>query len=68
MFVSPLLAGWLHPYLAGRFPTFIGLGPVFHVVGDLVFISSFFVLGGDFWDKIRALFVYEAKARFPDSE
>lgn len=68
MLVSPIIAGWLHPYLADRLSTFIGPGPVFHVVGDLVFISSFFVLGGDFWDKIRALFVYEAKVRFPDSE
>jgi hypothetical protein len=29
-----------------------------------VFISSFFVLGGDFWDKFRALFVYHATAHF----
>jgi hypothetical protein len=68
MFVLPILAGWLHPYLVDRFSTFIGPGPIFHVVGDLVFIASFFVLGGDFWDKVRALFVYGAKARFPDNE
>ena len=68
MFVLPILAGWLHPYLADRSSTFIGPGPVVHVVGDLVFIASFLVLGGDFWDKVRALFVYGAKARFPDDE
>jgi hypothetical protein len=32
---------------------------------DLAFIVSLFVLGGDFWDKFRALFIYEAKAHFP---
>ncbi len=26
------------------------------------------VLGGDFWDKLRALFVRDAKAQFPDRE
>ncbi len=27
-------------------------------------ILSFFVLGGEFWDKVRSLFVYRATARF----
>ncbi len=29
-------------------------------------IASLFVLGGDFWDKLRALFVRNAKAVFPE--
>ena len=29
-------------------------------------IVSVFVLGGDFWDKLRALFVHGARAVFPD--
>ena len=33
-----------------------------------VFIVSFFVLGGDFGDKVRALFVYSAKAAFPPAQ
>ena len=31
-------------------------------------IMSLFVLGGDFWDKLRALFVRQAKAVFPEKE
>jgi hypothetical protein len=27
--------------------------------------ASLFVLGGDFWDKVRSLFVHGATARFP---
>ncbi len=27
---------------------------------DFMFVASFFVLGGDFWDKVRARFVYGA--------
>jgi hypothetical protein len=25
-------------------------------------LTSFFVLGGEFWDKVKALFIYEARA------
>ena len=32
---------------------------------DLLLLASILVLGGDFWDKIRALFIHEAKAQFP---
>ena len=31
-----------------------------------MFLTSFFVLGGDFWDKARALFVWDARATFPE--
>jgi hypothetical protein len=33
---------------------------------DFIFVCSFFVLGGDFWDKLRALFVHKAKTSFPE--
>jgi hypothetical protein len=64
MFVLPLLMGWLGPYLSGQFPDVAG-SRLFHAAGDLVFLSSFAVLGGDFWDKVRALFVHGARAVFP---
>ena len=32
---------------------------------DLVTLASLFVLGGDFWDMVRALFVHDARALFP---
>jgi hypothetical protein len=64
MFVLPLLLGWLGPYLAGWVPGLIQ-SRWLHVGGDLLFLSSFIVLGGDFWDKIRALFVHGARAVFP---
>ena len=40
---------------------------VVSVIGDLMFITSFFILGGDFWDKIRSLFTLSAKAQFNSS-
>ena len=33
------------------------------IAADMIFIASFFVLGGDFWDKLHALFVREARVR-----
>jgi hypothetical protein len=36
-----------------------------NLAGDMMFISSLFVLGGDFWDKITALFIWDATARLP---
>jgi hypothetical protein len=32
------------------------------VAADVIFLASFFVLGGDFWDKLHALFIREARA------
>ena len=68
LFVLPLIHGWLHPYFMDRLPM---LGPyrlAINIAGDLMFLASFFVLGGDFWDKIRALFIRDAKALFPSTD
>jgi len=35
------------------------------MTGDLLILLSLFLLGGDFWDKLRALFVREATVVFP---
>jgi hypothetical protein len=31
---------------------------------DAITLASLFVLGGDFWDKVRALFLHDARAVF----
>lgn len=36
-----------------------------NLAADFLFLVTLFVLGGDFWDKLRALFLYDAKARIP---
>ena len=38
---------------------------VFGAVNDTLFLMSFFVLGGEFWEKVKALFIYEARAVLP---
>jgi hypothetical protein len=57
MFGLPLVWAMLESYVDQFLP---GLRPniwQLQVLGDLMFIGSFLVLGGDFWSKIRALFV-----------
>ena len=39
---------------------------VMNLIADFLFVASFFILGGEFWDKFRALFIYEAKAQIPE--
>ena len=59
LLLLPLLFGWLSPYLEIWFTWVsehkIGLA----LAGDLIFAVALFVLGGDFWLKIKALFTHE---------
>jgi hypothetical protein len=61
MFVLPLIIGWLAPYGPDRILGHEPQGLPVNILFDLMFFSSFFVLGGEFWDKIQALFMYSAK-------
>lgn len=63
-FVVPLLIGWLLPYFNHLWPAFDSHRQFINIAGDLLFISSFFVLGGDFWDKVRGLFVHNSRITF----
>jgi hypothetical protein len=65
MFAVPIGFGWLAPYGADRIPGYVGNEFTCAIVGDLLLLASLFVLGGDFWDKVRALFIHGAKAVFP---
>ncbi|PLC49095.1 hypothetical protein CR159_15175 [Pollutimonas subterranea] len=57
MFVLPLLTSILEPYVDHILPGFRPNLWQLQVLGDIMFIASFFVLGGDFWNKLRGLFV-----------
>jgi hypothetical protein len=62
MFLAPLVLAWLWPYAAHFFPTLASesLAPLF--LFDLLFATSFLVLGAEFWEKVRSLFVYDESA------
>ena len=61
MFGLPLLFAWLGPYFAHRIPGYDTNRLWISIAGDLLFVSSLFVLGGEFWDKVRALFIRDAR-------
>jgi len=63
MFVLPVLFGWLEPYGAHQIPGYGTHRFIWNLIGDVMFVSSLFVLGGNFWDKIRALFIHSAKVQ-----
>ena len=64
MFVLPVVFGWLGPYGAHLIPGYETHRFVVSLIGDMMFVASLFVLGGDFWDKIRALFLHSARVQF----
>ena len=65
LFVLPLLLAFVSPYVGDLYPGIGSPGAVVGAIGDLILLVSLFVLGGDFWDKLRSLFVYRARAHFP---
>ena len=68
LFILPLIYAWLEPYIVDLNPWLQNNHRIFNVTGDLLFVTSLYILGGNFWDKLRALFQYNAKAQFPEQE
>ncbi len=66
MLFFPVVLTWPVVYAPELIPGYAEYRIPINLTFDFLFICSFFVLGGDFWDKIRALVVYGAKARFPE--
>lgn len=56
MFCIPLVFGIVQPYAAHFYEPLKEVPLWATISSDMVFIASFFVLGGDFWDKLRGLF------------
>ena len=78
MFCVPLVFAFVSPYLehfqavqyvpdavAQHIPERAETVFTFALAGDIMLMASLFVLGGDFWDKLRSLFVHDARATFP---
>ena len=68
MFCIPILFAWVSIYAADYIPGYSQNPLPYAIGGDLLLLVSLFVLGGDFWDKIRALFVYDAEVHFPQKK
>ena len=64
LFSIPIIFAWMSIYFSGWFPGYIGNPMPYAIGGDLLLLCSLIVLGGNFWDKIRALFIHDAKVDF----
>ena len=68
MFVLPLVPWYILAYAPQLLPPEkSSVRLLICLAFDLCFWSSFFVLGGDFWEKLRALFIYEARSVIPQA-
>lgn len=65
MFVAPLLIGFLSPYVGDALPWYAQRELQIAIASDVVLVSSLFVLGGEFWDKLRGLFINDARISLP---
>ena len=65
LFCAPLLMGWAAPYISDFIPRFGDYHIAVAIAGDGLLVLGLFLLGGDFWDKLRALFIHGAKSHFP---
>ncbi|HPQ81234.1 MAG TPA: hypothetical protein PLZ86_05865 [bacterium] len=65
IFVALLVLTTVEPYVADFVPGLETHRRFYTGAADIVFVVTLFILGGDFWDKLRSLFSYDAKAHFP---
>ena len=64
IFMVPVLVGWGAPYFGEYIPGFQENLFTVSIVGDVMILVALVVLGGDFWDKLRSLFIPSARATF----
>ena len=65
LLIGPLLFTWIASYIPSLMPEAYAVRVWVNLALDAAVLVSLFVLGGDFWDKLRALFLYQARAVFP---
>lgn len=65
MFFVPLVPTYIQAYQPAWLPDSSSWRWIVKIIADVIFIASLFVLGGDFWDKLHALFIREARVVHP---
>ena len=67
LFLIPFFVGWVSPYLFEVMPGMAKDQLIFAVVGDIALLAGLCLMGGEAWDKLRSLFIYNSQATFPAS-
>jgi hypothetical protein len=61
LLVLAVLVSWIEPLVSPHFPSIAARRVLIGTLADGMVLISLFVLGGEFWDKVRALFVHNAR-------
>ncbi len=68
LFCLPFLIGLAWPYVSHYLPFAIQHSVWIHIGSDVMLFSSLLILGGNFWDKLRSLFVYKSRVVFINNQ
>jgi hypothetical protein len=61
LLIIAALVSWLEPFVSPHFPEIAARRVLIGALADGMVLISLFVLGGEFWDKVHALFVHNAR-------
>lgn len=53
-------------YIPDLIPGYIENRLSMNLIADFLFVVTLFILGGDFWEKLRGLLLYDAKIHIPN--
>ncbi|HSI53029.1 MAG TPA: hypothetical protein VK981_03605 [Ramlibacter sp.] len=65
LFLVPIFMTWIQPYITGFLMPGSVWGFLQELALELLIVIGLFMLGGEFWDKFKALFNSRAKVEFP---
>ena len=68
MFFLPVIPNYIMSYAPDMITDAYHFRLIINISIDAIFICSLFVLGGDFWDKLRALFTYKERVKVDNVE
>lgn len=68
MFLLPIVPAYIMAFKPEWLPDSSAWRWQVKLVADAIFVASLFVLGGDFWDKLHALFIREARVVMPEKK
>jgi hypothetical protein len=68
LFSLILISGLALPYIWNFIPFIKNNLLIIVLTEDILLIASLLILGGDFWDKLRSLFIYNSRAVLLDSK
>jgi hypothetical protein len=65
VFFVPVIWGWIAPYFS-EFVSIREYRLTFAIAGDLMLLAGLILLGGEFWEKLRSLFLHRAVVSMGD--